>query len=62
MLLCLMPIVGIGALILFKLQVNTFVLPSLLALCPLSHILMMRSTQRHVGKALSQETHANREE
>lgn len=61
-LLCLIPILGIGARALFNIQVNTLIWVGLLALCPLSHILMMRSLHSASDAALSQEAHTNLEE
>ncbi len=60
--MCLIPILGISALAFFEVQVNTLVWVGLLALCPLSHILMMRSSHADSDHTLSQETHATLEE
>lgn len=39
---CLIPIVGLAAIYIFKLPLNTVVFAALILLCPLSHILMMK--------------------
>lgn len=61
-LLCLIPIVGFGILALFNIQVDALVWVSLLALCPLSHFLMLRSMRSDSGNVLSQEAPTTLEE
>lgn len=39
---CLIPLVGLAAIYIFKLPVNTVIFAALILLCPLSHILMMK--------------------
>lgn len=42
LLCCLIPVVAIGLILLFRLSVNQVLLLALVLLCPLSHLLMMR--------------------
>lgn len=40
---CLLPLLALGAIYLFNIPLNVIVVGALILLCPLSHILMMRS-------------------
>ena len=43
--LCLLPIVGLTLVYLFNIPINALVWGALLLLCPISHLLMMKSMQ-----------------
>ena len=39
---CLLPIIGLGLIVIFHIPTNTVLWGAMLLLCPLSHLLMMR--------------------
>jgi uncharacterized membrane protein len=42
LLCCLIPVVALGAVLLFNVPVNMVVIGAMILLCPLSHLLMMK--------------------
>jgi hypothetical protein len=59
---CLLPIVGLGAIYLFKIPVNTVIWGALILLCPLSHLFMMKfMMQEHSAEQPTSHTHHDRE-
>lgn len=57
LLCCLLPVIGLAAIFLFKLPVNTVVYFGLLLLCPLAHFLMMGNMHNHSGEQHDKHTH-----
>jgi len=58
LLCCLLPIIGIGAIFLFKIPANTVLYFGLLLLCPLAHFLMMgQMGDNHGNEQHNEHTH-----
>lgn len=61
LLCCLLPIVGLLAIFVFKIPVNTVVYFGLLLLCPLSHFFMMGDMHNHTDHQENNHDHASYE-
>lgn len=59
LLCCLLPVIGLTAIFLFKIPVNTVVYFGLILLCPIAHFLMMgRMEHNHSQEQHNEHVHA----
>ncbi len=61
LLCCLIPVVAIVAIRLFRVPLNSALFVGMLLLCPLLHILMMRGMTRHDHGSVGQDSAIQRE-
>jgi uncharacterized membrane protein len=58
LLCCLLPILGLAAIFLFNIPVNTVVYFGLVLLCPVAHFFMMGSMRDHSGQQKATHDHS----
>jgi len=61
LLCCLLPILGLAAIFLFNIPVNTVVYFGLVLLCPVAHFFMMGNMHDRDQKSASQDNHTAHE-